>query len=86
MEKIVKMNLSDEEEQKNSTLISLNQQWEQQQRDLSKNAIKNLDKSLENENRDILNEFKIKQFGQTQKINFQSSSHIDDSIQEVSHT
>jgi hypothetical protein len=80
------MNLSDEEEQKNSTLISLNQQWEQQQRDLSKNAIKNLDKSLENENRDILNEFKIKQFGQTQKINFQSSSHIDDSIQEVSHT
>jgi hypothetical protein len=86
LEKIVKMNLSDEEEQKNSTLISLNQQWEQQQRDLSKNAIKNLDKSLENENRDILNEFKIKQFGQTQKINFQSSSHIDDSIQEVSHT
>lgn len=80
------MNLSDEEEQKNSTLISLNQQWEQQQRALSKNAIKNLDKSLENENRDILNEFKIKQFGQTQKINFQSSSHIDDSIQEVSHT
>tara|TARA_B110000285_G_C15044243_1_gene573423 strand:- start:836 stop:1219 length:384 start_codon:yes stop_codon:yes gene_type:complete len=35
LEKMVKMQAPDEKDQKNSTLVSLGQQWERQQRDLT---------------------------------------------------